>query len=131
MILEFVVNGSECIIIPSELEDKDDEHKVKKGESNKNESEDLSTSESSDESSMAISSGMGTWESDSGVGVDSNSHSDVSSNDGGEGSEEVWGSGVWEIGWGGIVAHLKGVDGESEDEGEKCGPDGKVKVFFV
>lgn len=71
---------SEELVVPAGLEDKDDDHDVKDGKSDKDETENLSTSESGDETSMA---GIGASVGNSGVGVDSDSHSDVTSNDGG------------------------------------------------
>lgn len=70
----------EVLVVPASLEDKDDDHDVKDGKSDKNETEHLSTSESGDETSMA---GIGASVGNSGVGVDSDSHSNVTGNDGG------------------------------------------------
>lgn len=70
----------EVLVVPASLEDKDDDHDVKDGKSDKNETEHLSTSESGDETSMA---GIGASVGNSGVGVDSDSHANVTGNDGG------------------------------------------------
>jgi len=70
----------EVLVVPASLEDEDDDHDVKDGKSDKDETEHLSTSESGDETSMAgISASVGN----SGVGIDSDSHSNVTGNDGG------------------------------------------------
>ena len=61
----------EVLVVPAGLEDKDDNHDVKDGKSNKDETEYLSTSESGDETSMAA---LSTSEGNSGVGIDSDSH---------------------------------------------------------
>ena len=70
----------EIFVVPASLEDKDDDHDVKDGKSDKDETEHLSTSESGDETSMA---GFSTSVGNSGVGIDSDSHSNVTGNDGG------------------------------------------------
>ena len=72
---------AEILVVPASLEDKDDDHDVKEGKSDEDETEHLSTSESGDETSMSgVSAGIGN----SGVGVDSDSHSNVTGNDGGD-----------------------------------------------
>ncbi len=70
----------EELVVPASLEDKDDDHDVKDGKSDKDETEHLSTSESGDETSMA---GFGASVGNSGVGIDSDSHANVTGNDGG------------------------------------------------
>jgi hypothetical protein len=118
----------EIFIVPASLEDKDDDHDVKEGKSDKDETEHLSTSESGDETSMgAVSASIGN----SGVGIDSDSHSNVTGNDGGHGSGKVGGSSVWEVGWGSLHAHLEEINSGSENDSERAGPDGKPDVFFV
>lgn len=118
----------EVFIVPASLEDKDDDHDVKEGKSDKDETEHLSTSESGDETSMgAVSASIGN----SGVGIDSDSHSNVTGNDGGHGSGKVGGSSVWEVGWGSLHAHLEEINSGSENDSERAGPNGKPDVFFV
>jgi hypothetical protein len=70
----------EVVVVPAGLEEKDDDHDVKNGKSDKNETEHLSTSESSDETSVD---GGAASEGNSGVGVDSDSHTNVTGKDGG------------------------------------------------
>ena len=118
----------EVVVVPAGLEEKDDDHDVKNGKSDKNETEHLSTSESSDETSV---NGGAASEGNSGVGVDSDSHTNVTGNDGGHGSGKVGGGGVWEVGWSSLHVHLEEIDGSSENDGEGAGPDGKPDVFFV
>lgn len=68
------------MVVPASLEDKDDDHDVKDGKTNKAETEYLSTSESTDESLMD---GGSASVGNSGVGIDSDSHSNVTGKDGG------------------------------------------------
>ena len=70
----------EELVVPASLEDKDDDHDVKDGKSDEDETKNLSTSESGDETSMA---GFSASEGNSGVGIDSDSHANVTGNDGG------------------------------------------------
>lgn len=67
-------------VVPAGFEEKDDDHDVEDGESNKAETEHLSSSESGDETSVD---GRAAGEGNSGVGVDSNSHTNVTGKDGG------------------------------------------------
>jgi hypothetical protein len=124
--------GSNCLlevlVVPAGLEEKDDDHDVKNGKSDKNETEHLSTSESSDETS--VNRGAAS-EGNSGVGVDSDSHTNVTGNDGGHGSGKVGGGGVWEVGWSSVHVHLEEIDGGSENDSERAGPDGEPDVFLV
>jgi hypothetical protein len=107
----------EELVVPASLEDKDDDHDVKEGKSDEDETEHLSTSESGDETSMGgVSAGIGN----SGVGVDSDSHSNVTGNDGGNGSGKVRGSSVWEVGWGSLHAHLEEINSGSENDSERA-----------
>jgi hypothetical protein len=119
---------TEVFVVPASLEDKDDDHDVKDGKTNKDETEYLSTSESTDESLMD---GGSASVGNSGVGIDSDSHTNVTGKDGGHWSGKVGGGGVWEVGWGSCHAHLEEIDGSSEDDSEGAGPDGKPDVFFV
>ena len=118
----------EVLVVPAGLEDKDDNHDVKDGKSNKDETEYLSTSESTDESLMD---GGSASVGNSGVGIDSDSHTNVTGKDGGHWSGKVGGGGVWEVGWGSFHAHLEEIDSGSENDGEGAWPDGKPDVFFV
>jgi hypothetical protein len=70
----------EELVVPASLEVKDDDHDVKDGKSDEDETKNLSTSESGDETSMA---GFSASEGNSGVGIDSDSHANVTGNDGG------------------------------------------------
>ena len=70
----------EVFVVPASLEDKDDDHDVKDGKTNKDETEYLSTSESTDESLMD---GGSASVGNSGVGIDSDSHTNVTGKDGG------------------------------------------------
>ena len=70
----------EVLVVPAGFEEEDDDHDVENGESNKAETEHLSTSESSDETSVD---GAAAGEGNSGVGVDSDSHTNVTGKDGG------------------------------------------------
>lgn len=107
----------EILVVPASLEDEDDDHDVKEGKSDEDETEHLSTSESGDETSMGgVSAGIGN----SGVGVDSDSHSNVTGNDGGNGSGKVRGSSVWEVGWGSLHAHLEEINSGSENDSERA-----------
>lgn len=71
---------SQVVVVPAGFEEKDDDHDVKNTESNKAETEHLSTSESGDETSVD---GGAASEGNSGVGVDGNSHTNVTGKDGG------------------------------------------------
>lgn len=73
-------NLVEVGVVPAGFEEKDDDHDVENGESNKAETEHLSSSESGDETSVD---GRAAGEGDSGVGVDGNSHTNVTGKDGG------------------------------------------------
>jgi hypothetical protein len=73
-------NFSKVTVVPASFEEEDDDHDVEDGESNKAETEHLSTSESSDETSV---NGGAAGEGNSGVGVDSDSHTNVTGKDGG------------------------------------------------
>jgi len=53
-------------------------------------------------------------EGNSGVGVDGDSHTNVSSNDGCDGSNKVGHGSVWEVSWVLFVVHLKHIDGGAE-----------------
>lgn len=68
------------LVIPACFEEKDDDHDVEDTESDKAETEYLSTSESSDETLVD---GSAAGEGNSGVGVDSDSHTNVTGKDGG------------------------------------------------
>jgi len=118
----------EVFVVPAGLEEKDDDHDVNNGKSDKNETEHLSTSESSDETSV---NGGAASEGNSGVGVDSDSHTNVTGNDGGHGSGKVGGGGVWEVGWSSGHVHLEEIDSGSENDSERAGPDGEPDVFLV
>lgn len=75
-----IKNLLEELVVPAGFEEKDDDHDVEDGESNKAETEHLSTSESGDETSVD---GAAAGEGNSGVGVDSDSHTNVTGKDGG------------------------------------------------
>jgi len=67
-------------VVPAGFEEKDNDHDVKNTKTDKDETEHLSTSESSDETFVD---GRAAGEGNSGVGVDSDSHTNVTGNDGG------------------------------------------------
>ena len=67
-------------VVPACFEEKDDDHDVEDTESDEDETEYLSTSESGDETSVD---GAAAGEGNSGVGVDSDSHTNVTGKDGG------------------------------------------------
>ena len=73
-------NLLEVFVVPAGLEEEDDDHDVKDSKSDKDESEYLSTSESSDETLVYI---RAASEGNSGVGIDSDSHTNVTGKDGG------------------------------------------------
>lgn len=73
-----IKSSREVVVVPAGLEDKDDDHDVKDGKSNKDETEYLSTSESTDESLMD---GGSASVGNSGVGIDSDSHTNVTGKD--------------------------------------------------
>ena len=60
-----------------------------------------------------------TLESNSGVGVNGNAHTNISSNDGGDGSNEVGNGSVWEVSWCIFVSHLEEVNSATEDDCEQ------------
>ena len=88
----------------------------------------MTTSEGSDETSVDTGAAL---EGNSSVGVDGNSHTNVTSSNGGGGSSKEGEGSVWEVGWGKFHLHLKEIDGGSENDGKAAGPDGKVNVFFM
>lgn len=114
-------------IIPSDLEDHDDNHNVENTKSDKAETEYLTTSEGNNETSVNTSS---AHVSNSGVGVDGNSHSNVSSKDGSAGSSEEGDGSVWEVSWSNLSSHLKDIYGTSEENSEENSPDHEDNVFF-
>lgn len=67
-------------VVPAGFEEKDDDHDVEDTKTDKAETEHLSTSESSDETLVD---GAAAGEGNSGVGVDSDSHTNVTGKDGG------------------------------------------------
>lgn len=67
-------------VVPAGFEEKDDDHDVEDTKTDKAETEHLSTSESSDETFV---NGAAAGEGNSGVGVDSDSHTNVTGKDGG------------------------------------------------
>jgi len=69
----------EEFVVPACFEEEDDDHDVEDSESDEYETEHLSTSESSDETFMD---GRAAGEGNSGVGVDSDSHTNVTGKDG-------------------------------------------------
>lgn len=78
--------------------------------------------------------GVTALEGGSGVSVDGNSHTNVSSKDGGSRSNKVSSSSVWEVGGSEsvftLVAHLLPVDSETKDDSNGSGVDSEVEVFF-
>ena len=68
------------MVVPAGFEEKDDDHDVEDTKTDKAETEHLSTSESSDETLVD---GAEAGEGNSGVGVDSDSHTNVTGKDGG------------------------------------------------
>jgi len=68
------------LVVPAGFEEKDDDHDVEDTKTDKAETEHLSTSESSDETLVD---GAAAGEGNSGVGVDSDSHTNVTGKDGG------------------------------------------------
>lgn len=71
---------SEELVVPAGFEEEDDDHDVKNTKTDKAETEHLSTSESSDETFVD---GAAAGEGNSGVGVDGDSHTNVTGKDGG------------------------------------------------
>lgn len=67
-------------VVPAGFEEEDDDHDVEDTKTDKAETEHLSTSESSDETFVD---GAAAGEGNSGVGVDSDSHTNVTGKDGG------------------------------------------------
>jgi hypothetical protein len=67
----------------------------------------------------------------SSVGVDGNSHSNVTSEDGSSGSDEESSGGVWPVGLSPcfVSVHLLIVDGCTEDDSEHSGENSEVKIF--
>jgi hypothetical protein len=91
----------------------------------------LSTSEGAEEALMDI---WATQESSSNVSENGNTHSEVTSKDGGSWSNEVGGGGVWEVS--GLLSsgistgvHLLPIDGQTEDDSEDTGENSEVKVL--
>jgi len=115
-------------VIPSCFENEDDDHDVHNTTTYKDESKYLTTSESSDETLVDTSAAL---EGNSSVGVNSNSHTSVTSGNGCHGSSEEGKGSVWEVGWGKWHGHLKEIYCRSKDDGKAAGPDGKVNVFFM
>jgi len=73
-------NQIELVVVPASFEEEDDDHDVEDGESDKAETEYLSTSEGADE---ALMDGAAASVGNSGVGIDSDSHTNVTGKDGG------------------------------------------------
>jgi len=69
------------VVVPASFEEEDDDHDVEDGESDKAETEYLSTSEGADE---ALMDGAAASVGNSGVGIDSDSHTNVTGKDGGD-----------------------------------------------
>jgi len=119
-------NDCELLVIPGSLVDDDNEVKDKKGKSDKGETEYLSSSEGGQKSIMGI---FAAHESGSSVGVNGNSHSNVSSGNGGSRADEVCKAGVWEVGsWSG--SHLLPVNSYSQDDTEHQREDGEVQILL-
>lgn len=83
-------------VVPSSFENEDDDHDVQDTSTDKDETENLSTSESSNETLVDASAAL---EGNSGVGVNSNSHTNVTGHNGCDGSSKEGKSGIWEVGW--------------------------------
>lgn len=73
-------NLLEVVVVPAGFEEEDDDHDVEDTKTDKAETEHLSTSESGNETLMDRGA---AGEGNSGVGVDGNSHSNVTGKDGG------------------------------------------------
>jgi hypothetical protein len=121
-------DGIKLSIVPGGLVGNDNDLEDEDGKSNKDESKNLSASESSEETIVDISA---AHEGGSSVGVDGNSHSNVSGSNGGSGSNDVGSGSVWEVGWSNIRGHLLHVDGNSEEDSEGSREDTKVQIFLA
>ena len=119
-------NILDLTIVPSCSEGHKDEFEDEKGKSDEDESKDLSTSKGDQETLVDV---FATHECSSGVGVDSDSHAKVSSEDGGSRSHKECDGSVWEVGFIFGSAHLLGINGEAEYNGKESGEDSKVEVF--
>lgn len=119
---------SQVSIVPGSLEDEDDDHDVEDTKTDEDESKYLTTSVSSDETSVD---GFAAAEGNSGVGENSDSHTNVSSHDGSKTSSGETDSSVWEVGWGNSSSHLEEIDSASKEDGKGSGPDEKIDIFFV
>lgn len=86
-------------IKPGSLEDDQENLEDEECESDEDESEHLSTGEGGQETNMdVVVSSLAALEGSSSVGVDSDSHANISSEDRGGGSNEVSSGSVWPVG---------------------------------
>lgn len=114
-------------IEPGGLVDDHDDLEDEDGKSNEDETEDLSSSESSEETVVDISA---AHEGGSCVGVDSNSHTNVSGSNGSGGSYDEGGGSVWEVGGFNVVGHLLPINGDTKDDSEDGGEDSEIQIFL-
>ena len=118
---------SEGSIEPGPLEKDNDQIEAQKSESDKDESKNLSTSEGSEETIVSVSA---AHECCSGVGVDSNSHSNVTCSNGSTASNHESCGGVWEVGWLISNVHLLQIDCEPKQNGENSGKDTQIQILL-
>ena len=133
--METLLFGSHCIHPKWD----DDEHDVEDSESDKAETEYLSTSEGSKEADVNT---FTASEGSSRVGVDGNFHSNPTGKDGGEASSKESNSSVSKVSsWVEVLLISFGlklssfdlvvINSNSQDDGEKGGKNAEVKIFLL
>ena len=118
---------SEGSIEPGPLEKDNDQIEAQKSESDEDESKNLSTSEGSEETIVSVSA---AHECCSSVGVDSNSHTDITCSNGSSTSKHESCGGIWEVGWLISNVHLLQVDCETKYNGENSGKDTQIQILL-